>query len=114
MLIRPFIFTPSERKRRATSPTAFGMILSQALETSHTSAALGPATALTQASRAALRQAKQEATLEANRKQSAFKRHELQERGHIKDVIGGWTPRPAVPFQSGSSINLVREGKMSI
>ncbi|KAG0150390.1 hypothetical protein CROQUDRAFT_668533 [Cronartium quercuum f. sp. fusiforme G11] len=87
-----------KRKRRATSPTTFGAILSQALQTSESSAARGPATLLTQASRAALRQAKQDAILDANRKQSASKRHELQERGHIKDVIGGWTPRPALPF----------------
>ncbi|EGG10463.1 uncharacterized protein MELLADRAFT_60183 [Melampsora larici-populina 98AG31] len=90
--------TTKKRKRRATSPTTFGTILSQAIESSKTSNAHGPATSLTQSSRAALKQAKKDSLLESNRKRTASKRHELQERGHIKDVIGGWTPRPALPF----------------
>ncbi|PLW56648.1 hypothetical protein PCANC_05115 [Puccinia coronata f. sp. avenae] len=87
-----------KRKRRARSPTSFGLILSQALEASEKSNATGPSTTLHPATRQANRIAKQQAASESQRKQSAIKRHELQERGHIKDVIGGWTPRPAVPF----------------
>lgn len=87
-----------KRKRRATSPSTFGAILSQALEVSERSTALGPSTALAQASRSALRLAKEQAALDAARKKTAAARHERQERGHVKDVIGGWTPRPAVPF----------------
>jgi len=87
-----------KRKRRARSPTSFGLILSQALEASEKSNATGPSTTLHPATRQANRIAKQQAASETQRKQSAAARHELQERGHIKDVIGGWTPRPAVPF----------------
>ncbi|CAH7675800.1 Rrp15p-domain-containing protein [Phakopsora pachyrhizi] len=87
-----------KRKRRATSPTSFGLILSQALEASEKSNALGPSTTLNQASRTAQRLAKEQASLEQLRKRNASKRHERQERGHIRDVIGGWTPRPALPF----------------
>ncbi|KAA1065551.1 hypothetical protein PGT21_002948 [Puccinia graminis f. sp. tritici] len=87
-----------KRKRRARSPTSFGLMLSQALEASEKSNATGPSTTLHPATRQANRIAKQQAATESQRKQSAATRHELQERGHIKDVIGGWTPRPAVPF----------------
>ncbi|OAV91773.1 hypothetical protein PTTG_03749 [Puccinia triticina 1-1 BBBD Race 1] len=87
-----------KRKRRARSPTSFGLMLSQALEASEKSNATGPSTTLHPATRQANRIAKQQAASESQRKQTAATRHELQERGHIKDVIGGWTPRPAVPF----------------
>ncbi|KAI9606274.1 hypothetical protein KEM48_001984 [Puccinia striiformis f. sp. tritici PST-130] len=87
-----------KRKRRARSPTSFGLVLSQALKASEKSNATGPSTTLHPATRQANRIAKQQAASESQRRQSAATRHELQERGHIKDVIGGWTPRPAVPF----------------
>lgn len=87
-----------KRKRRAKSPTSFGIMLSQALKASEKSSATGPSTTLHPTSRLANRIAKQQAASEAQRKQSAATRHELQERGHIRDIIGGWTPRPAVPF----------------
>ncbi|OAV91774.1 hypothetical protein, variant [Puccinia triticina 1-1 BBBD Race 1] len=93
-----FFLISAERKRRARSPTSFGLMLSQALEASEKSNATGPSTTLHPATRQANRIAKQQAASESQRKQTAATRHELQERGHIKDVIGGWTPRPAVPF----------------
>ncbi|MBW0490953.1 hypothetical protein O181_030668 [Austropuccinia psidii MF-1] len=87
-----------KRKRRATSPTSFGLILSQALEASEKSNVAGPSTTLSSLGRSANRMAKQHAEIELKRKQTAAARHQQQEQGHIRDVIGGWAPRPAVPF----------------
>lgn len=32
-------------------------------------------------------------------------KHEREERGHVRDVIAGWTPRPNVPFSQWNSID---------
>lgn len=39
------------------------------------------------------------------RKVLQAQRHEREERGHVKDIIAGWTPRPNVPFSQWNKID---------
>lgn len=39
-------------------------------------------------------------------KQLQAKKHEREERGHVADVIAGWTPRPNTPFSQWNRIDL--------
>ena len=36
------------------------------------------------------------------------RRHEREERGHVPDIIAGWTPRPKIPFSQWSKLDGIR------
>lgn len=37
-------------------------------------------------------------------KQLQAKKHEREERGHVSDIIAGWTPRPNIPFSQWAKL----------
>lgn len=85
---------PAERKRALPSQ-AFGSMLSSLIAAPQPTKALRPlhppasAEALERRARSALHAQK----------------YEREERGHVKDVIAGWAPRPNVPFSEWTSID---------
>lgn len=85
---------PVERKRALPSQ-AFGSMLSSLISAPQPTKPLRPlhppasAEALERRARNALQAQK----------------HEREERGHVKDVIAGWTARPNVPFSEWNSID---------
>jgi len=89
-----------KERRRALSPTAFGTSLSALLQAPEPSAA-AIAHLHAQASRKSEKETKD---IEAKAlKFLQATKHEQQERGHVTDVIGGWTARPAKPFSQWSN-----------
>lgn len=84
----------SERKR-ALPTHAFGSMLSSLIAAPVPTKPLRPlhppasAEALERRARAAL----------------TAQKYEREERGHVKDVIAGWTPRPNVPFSQWNTID---------
>ncbi|KAK9897344.1 hypothetical protein P389DRAFT_194969 [Cystobasidium minutum MCA 4210] len=85
-----------KKKRKRALPThAFGSMLSSLIAAPVPTKPLRPlhppasAEALERRARTALQAQK----------------HEREERGHVKDVIAGWTPRPNVPFSQWNTID---------
>jgi len=100
--------TLSLERRRALSPEAFGANLSALL------AAPAPSTAQLAAQlRRPAKQAHEAELLERRALRVVqSQKHERQERCHVRDVIGGWQPRPQRPFAewAGDDESAVGEG----
>lgn len=89
-----FTTDSAPERRRALSPEAFGANLSALL------AAPAPSTAQLAAQlRRPAKQAHEAELLERKALRLVqSQKHERQERCHVRDVIGGWQPRPQRPF----------------
>ena len=91
----------AEPRKRALSPSAFGASLNTLLAAPEPSAKAIAHLNKSSRADAQLKEAKLEKkalTYLQNTK------HERQERGHVKDVIAGWGPRPAVPFSQWNNV----------
>jgi hypothetical protein len=94
----------SSERKRALSPDAFGDVLTGLLAPASTSSRLDP---LAPPSHPNL-----ERRVHASARAS---RHNQLEHGHIKDIIGGWRPRPSKPFGEWAHVDehvIVGEGEV--
>ncbi|WFD45107.1 hypothetical protein MPSI1_003784 [Malassezia psittaci] len=91
----------SKRKRRAVSPTQFGELLQGLLgeEAESSSKAPKQATPILSLAPSIRRSANSKALRAKAARMALEKRHERQERAHVRDVIGDWTPPGILPGQ---------------